>query len=68
MCMCVQLNLIFNSGMKDNYVTQMLEQGINIETMCPTYILEISNTNYLIIEVFLGAWVKFETAIENHVG
>ena len=54
--------------MKDNYVTQMLEQGINIETMCPTYILEISNTNHLIIEVFLGAWVKFETAIENHVG
>ena len=40
MFMCVKLNSLFDREMKVFYVTQELKQGINIKTMCPTYILE----------------------------
>ena len=43
--MCVKLNELFDSKMKDCYVTQVLKQGINIKTMCPNYIPEFRNTN-----------------------
>ena len=34
--MCVKLNSLFDSEIKVYYVTQVLKQGINIKTMCPT--------------------------------
>jgi len=38
----VKLNSLFDSKMKDYYVTQVLKQDIyNIKTMCPYYILEL---------------------------
>ena len=65
--MCVKLNSLFDSGMKGYHVTQVLKQGINIKTMCPNYILEFRNTKSHILQVYLGAWVKLEIVIENHV-
>jgi len=38
--MCVKLNSLFDSEMKVYYVTQVLQQCINIKTLCPNYILE----------------------------
>ena len=43
MIMCVKLNSLFDSEMKVFYATQKLKQGINIKTMCPSYILEFRN-------------------------
>jgi len=60
------LNSLFDSEIKVYYVTQVLKQGINIQTMCPNYILFRNTTSYL-LQVYLGAWVKIETVIENHV-
>ena len=65
--MCVKLNSLFDSEMKVFYVTQMLKQGNNIKTNCPNYILKFKNMNSLLLEVYLGARVKIETVIENHV-
>ena len=53
--------------MKGYHVTQVLKQGINIKTMCPNYIIELRNTKSHILQVYLGAWVKLEIVIENHV-
>ena len=53
--------------MKGYHVTQVLKQGINIKTMCPNYILKFRNTKSHILQVYLGAWVKLEIVIENHV-
>ena len=43
MIMCVKLNSLFDSEMTVVYATQKLKQGININTMCPSYILEFRN-------------------------
>jgi len=45
----------------------VLKQGINIKTMHPNYILEFRNMNSHLLQVYLGAWVKIEIVIENHV-
>ena len=34
---CVQLNLLFGREIKACYVTQVLKQGSNIKTNCPTH-------------------------------
>jgi len=65
--MCVKLNSLFDSEMKVYYVTQVFKQGINIKTMCPNYILKFKNTQWHILQVFLGGWVKIEIVIENQV-
>jgi len=41
--MCVKLYSLFDSEMKVYYVTQVLKQSINIETICPNHILEFRN-------------------------
>jgi len=47
MFMGVKLNSFFDSEMKPQYVTQVLKQGININTICPFYsILETQNRMY----------------------
>ena len=40
MFMCVKLKSLFDREMKVYYVTQMLQRGINIITICPNYKLE----------------------------
>jgi len=52
------LNSLFDRELKVYYVTQVLKQGINIKTMCPNYILESRNKNLLLLQVYLGVWVK----------
>ena len=64
---CVKLNSLFDREMKVYYVTQVYKQGINIKTMCSNYILEFRNTKSHLLQVYLGAWVKIEIVIENHV-
>ena len=49
------------------YITQVLKQGININTMCPNKTLEFRNTQSHLLQVYLGAWVKIGIVIENHV-
>jgi len=51
--------------MKVIYVTQVLKQGIYIKTICPYYILEFRNTKSHLLQVYLDAWAKIETVIEN---
>jgi len=36
--MCIQWNSLFDNEIKVYYVTQVLKQGININTMYPNYI------------------------------
>ena len=67
MFMCVQLNSLFDSKIKVYYVTQMLKQGTNIKTTCPYYILKFRNTKSRLLLGYLGAWVKIEIVLENHV-
>jgi len=45
------------------YITQVLKQGININTMFPNKTLEFRNTQSQLLQVYLGAWVKIETVI-----
>jgi len=69
MFMCVK-NPLFVSEMKVCNATQVLKQGINIKTMCPNYIhfvLKFRNTKSHLLQVYLGAWVKIEIVIENHI-
>mgnify|MGYP007133528473 CR=1 FL=1 len=54
---CVKLNSLFDIEVKVYYVKQVLKQGININTMCPNYILELRNTKSHLLQVYLGAWV-----------
>ena len=63
--MCVELNALFDSEMKAFTVTQVLKQGINITTMYPNYILEFRNTKSHLLQVYIGAWVKIDIAIES---
>ena len=65
--MCVKLNSLFDSELKVYHVAQVLKQGINIKMMCPNYILKFRNTTLLLLQVYLGAWVKIESVIEHHV-
>jgi len=53
--------------MKVYYVTQVLQQGINIKTNCNKYILEFGNMKSHLLKVYLGAWVKIEIVFEYHV-
>jgi len=48
---------------------KVLKQGIKTKTICPNvnYILEFRNTKSHLLQVYLGAWVKIEIVIENHV-
>ena len=64
--MCVKLNSLFDSEMKVYYVTQVLKQSINTKMMCPNYI-EFRNIKFHLLQVYLGAWVKIQIVIENHV-
>ena len=43
--MGVQLNSVFDRGIKVYYVTQVLKQSNCINTMCPNYIFELRNAN-----------------------
>ena len=61
MCMCVKLNALVDSEMKVYYVTQVLKQGNNTETMRTNYILEFGNTKLHLLEVYLGSWVKIDS-------
>jgi len=45
----------------------VLKQDINIKTTSPNYILELRNTNSHLLQVYLGACVKIEIVIKNHV-
>ena len=65
--MCVKLNSLFDREMNVYYITHVLNQCINIKTMCPNYILKLRNTNSHLLQVYLGAWAKIETVIEAHV-
>ena len=65
--MFVKLNSLFDSEMKVYYVAQVFKQGIYIKMMCPNYILKFRNTTLLLLQVYLGAWVKIESVIEHHV-
>ena len=56
--MCVKLNSLFDSDMMVYYVTQVLNQGINIKTMCPFYILKYRNTTLHLVYVYLCMWAK----------
>ena len=47
--------------MKVYYVTQVLKQGNNTETMRTNYILEFGNTKLHLLEVYLGSWVKIDS-------
>jgi len=58
--MCVKLNSLFDSEIKVYYVTQVLNQGINIKTMCPNFKLELINTISHLLQVYLGASVKID--------
>jgi len=53
--------------MKVYSVTQVLKRGINIKTMCPNYELEFRNMRSNFFQVYLGAWARILTVIENHV-
>ena len=64
--MFVKLNSLFDSEMKVYYVAQVLKQGIYIKMMCPNYTLEFRYTKLLLLQVFLGSWVKIESVIEHH--
>ena len=59
--MCVKLNALVDSEMKVYYVTQVLKQGNNTETMRTYYILEFRNTKLHLLEVYLGSWVKIDS-------
>ena len=65
--MCVKFNSLFEREMKVYYVTQVLQQGINIKTNCNKYILEFGNMKSHLLKVYLGAWVKIEIVFEYHV-
>jgi len=52
--------------MKVYYVTQVLKQDNKIKTICSYYILEFRNTKSHVLQVYIGAWAKIETVIENH--
>ena len=65
--MCVKLIFFFDNEIKVYYVTQVLKQGINIKTNCPHYILEFKHKKSQLLQVYLGAWAKIKTVIENHV-
>ena len=60
MCMCVKLNALVDSEMKVYYVTHVLKQGNNTETMRTNNILEFRNTKLHLLEVYLGSWVKID--------
>jgi len=47
--MCVKLNSLFDIEVNVYEVTQVIDQGINIITNCPNYILELRNTNVTFI-------------------
>jgi len=67
MFMCVKLNTLFDREMQVYYITQVLKQGIYIKIMFPNHILEFRNTNSHLLQVYLGAWVKIEIVVVNHV-
>jgi len=67
MFMCVQFNSLSDSEMKVYDVTQVLKQGIQNNTTCPDYKLEFRKMKSHLLQVYLGAWVKIEIVIENHV-
>ena len=52
--------------MKVFSVTQVLKQGININTMCPNYILEFRNMTSHLLQVYLGVWVKIEIVLKKN--
>ena len=58
--MWVKFNSLFDREMKVCYVTQVLKQGNNTETMRTNYILEFRNTKLHLLEVYLGSWVKID--------
>ena len=62
--MCIKLNSLFDREIKVLYATQVLKQGFNIKTICPNYILKYRNTQS---QLYIGAWAKTETVIENNV-
>jgi len=45
----------------------VLKQSIDIKNMCSNYILVFRITKSHLLQVFLGAWDKIETVIENYV-
>ena len=68
MCVCVKLKALVDSERKVYHVTQVLQPGINIKTMCPNYISRILKKHDIaFIEVYLGAWVKKEVVTQNHI-
>jgi len=64
--MFVKLDSLVDSKMKVFDVSQVLKQGINIQTVCPNYILEFTNTKLHLLQVYICTWVKINV-IENHV-
>ena len=62
--MCVKLNSLFDSELKVYYDTQVLKQDININTMCPHYILEFRKTISHLLQLYIGAWAKIYIIIE----
>jgi len=65
MFMCVKLNSLFYREMKNYCVTKAFKQGVYIKTVRPNYILVFRHTKSHLLKVYLGAWVKIETVIEN---
>ena len=65
MFMCVQLNSLFDSEMKVYYITQVLKQGIKIETMSPNnYIRELRHEIEFIAS--LSRCMDHRIVSENH--
>ena len=67
MFMCVKLNSLCDREMNLYYITYVLNQCINIKTMCPNYIHELRNTNSHLLQVYLGAWAKIETVKDRAI-
>ena len=66
-CHVRKMKLLFNTEMKVYYVTQAFAVVANIKMMRPNYIPELRDTKSHSLQVYLGAWVKIETDIENQV-
>jgi len=61
---CILVNPLVDREMKVYYVTHVLKQGI-LKYQNGRYVLTTTNTKSHVLQVYLGAWAKIESAIEN---
>ena len=63
----VNLNSLFDREMKVYYYKQVLQQGINIKTMCQNCILKFRNMKSHLLQVYLGTWANIEIVNKSQV-